>query len=104
MIEDSVAYAKKCIINFQSLSFIQYCISIVNFIIFYKVPNGDKRLKYFFANISHEVLNRVTKIVIKTQLIREERIITNRVEDVKGQICPNKIVGGSKLNQILPSS
>lgn len=84
MIEDSVAYAKKCIINFQSLSFIQYCISNVNFINFYKVSNGDKRLKYFFANISHEVLNHVTNFDIKTQLIREETKITNRVENVKG--------------------
>ena len=67
--------------DFSSLCFIQYCISSVNLLLnFLSYQNSGKKLRYIFSNITYDVLYHITKVDIKTPLVRGKTNIINHVE------------------------
>ena len=66
--------------NFTSLCFIRYYTSSVNLLLnFLSYQNSGKKVKTYFSDITYDVLYHITKVDIKTQLIRRKIEITNHV-------------------------
>ena len=81
VIEDIVFCVRKMHYDFSILFFIWYSVSSVNLLLnFLSYKKFGKKLRYIFSKITYDVLYNITKVDIKTQLIREKTEIINHVK------------------------